>query len=298
MKINLQNSSQDFVKYYLTRFVDPKVKEHSFFKEMAKDLKIDLERLQSLSISSKEVFDFVVNDKVGKFQEFIPIILKEYKPIPESNLKILEEVLSPLVNRYFEYLKYLFGVDSDILEFDLLLIPTRVEKKNSQKNYFASVHRGKPTAIFLVIYLGDDLSKEETLLMYLKVFFHEFTHIFLNKNKEFDNFLLKIKETKYPDLDISFPRVERPIKELLCMNMSFATYDFGLAFNFFGWQEDLEIKNKVLEKNNFFSITHNFLFNLSQSDIKDKLESFLGNYMEDLIQAGLLKASYKDLYKI
>ncbi len=233
MKINIKNSSQDFAKYYLTRFVDSKVREHSFFKEIAKDLKVDLDKLQGSGITGKEIFDFVANDMIGKFQDFIPLILKEYQPITEINLNILERTITPLINKYFSYLESLFGIKINIGEFYILLIPTRVERKQNQKNYFASVHKGKPTSIFLVMYLDDDLNDKDTLLMYLKVFFHEFTHVFLNKAKDFDNLLLNIINTKYKDLNINFQRIERPIKELFCICMSFAIYDFGLAFQFF-----------------------------------------------------------------
>lgn len=297
MKIDIKNSSQDFTKYYLTRFVDPKVKDHSFFKEIAKDLKVDLDKLQGLGITGREIFDFVAKDEIGKFQDFIPLILKEYQPINETNLNILEKTLSPLINKYFKYLEKLFGIKVNIDKFDLLLIPTRVEKKPKQKNYFASVHKGKPTSIFLVVYINDNLNNKETLNMYLKVFFHEFTHVFLNKAKDLDNILLNIINTEYQDLSINFERIERPIKELISTCMSFAIYDFGLAFHLFDWIEDLKVKERVIVNNKFISLTRDFLIKLENGGEKNKLEKYLGQYVDELIKSDLLKATHKDLYK-
>lgn len=298
MKINVHNSNNEFAKYYLTRFVDPSVKEHSFFKDSADNLNINLDYLQSLNISKKEILDFILTDTPSKFQESFSNILKEYTPIIDSNLSILQDSLDKLIPLYNNYLSKLFNVEINIPQLDIFLIPTRIKKNSNQKNYFASVHNKRPNTIFLVIYTADDLAKEENILMYLKVIIHEFTHVFLNNTKIFEKVIFKIKTNNYIKLNTNLVKITKLIKELICISMSFAIYDFGLAFNLFNWLEDLEMKSKVLEVNNYISETRNFLIMLNKDLDKDKFYIYFENYIEKLIVLGIKTANYRDLYKI
>lgn len=282
MNLKITNSPIDFAIYYLSRFLekDPP----SFFKKSAENFGIDIKSLKELNLDKKDINNFIMGSTIPSLKENLDYLLKKFSPASSSSLEILTHSFNKEVSLLKDFLENLLGAPSDLNDIEIALIPTFLTPRENFLNFPASVHENIPRKIFLIIHHEDKLEDSDTLLMYLKTFFHEFSHVFLNTNKKFSDTLKEEWLKNYKEIE---PREYRKrIKELIVSSL-FYYKDFGFAYPVLGWEEKLINKEESLKKNIYRKITFDFLEKLKTSKSENKLEKLLPDFIAELNERGL-----------
>ena len=285
MNLKITNSSNDFIIYYLSTFLekDPP----PFFKKTAISFGINKEWLDSLGLKNEDIDNFIINNINPLSKEDNIFFLKNYFSISSFNIKFLEDAVNKNILTLKNFLEELFGSPSDIEEIEIALISNNLTPRKNFLSFGASVHEQIPNKIFLVVHEEDTLEDKDLLLIYLKTTFHEFSHVFLNLNQKFSDILKTewIKNYK----DINAREYRKRVKELLASSL-FYFKDFGFAYNIFDWQENQKEKELSLNKNKYRKITFEFLEKLKESKLENKLEILLPKYLEELEKEGLFSS--------
>ena len=196
----------------------------------------------------------------------------------------MKKSLETKIQQINTFLEDLLGSQSELKNIKLTLIPTEITPRINYLSFPASVHERDPKKIFLIIHLSDNLKDENLLIVYTKTFFHEFSHVFLNTNKIFENILKKEWFKEYKEIN---PREYRKrIKELIASSL-FYYKGFGFAYSVLGLEEDLKEKEDSLKKNKYRKMTFDFLEELKNSKDEKKLEKMLPVFIEELVKEGL-----------
>lgn len=282
MKLKLINSEKDFVIYYLSRFLENE--PNNFFIKSASDFDIDLQELKALNFDKNVNNEFVLGKKISILKPYEKLLKSKYHPISKDNALLLKKSFETKIQQISTFLEDLFGSQSELKNIKLTLVPTEITPRINYLSFPASVHEKDPKKIFLIIHLLDNLKDKNLLTMYTKTFFHEFSHVFLNTNKIFENILKKEWFREYKEIN---PRKYRKrIKELIASSL-FCHKDFGFLYQDLGFEENMDKKEDSLKKNKYRKITFDFLEELKNSKDEKKPEKMLPVFIEELVKEGL-----------
>lgn len=282
MKIDISSKEKDFTTFYLARFLNKDL--NSFYKKSMENLEIKKEDLEKIVLKEKEYEDFIAGENIYSLKENIKNLSKKFSPISKENQSILNSSISKNTTILKIFLDKLFTQNDAIDSIQISLIPTFLAPREIFLSFPGSVFKKDSKKIYLIVHTKDNLKEEKLLEIYLKVFFHEFSHVFLNTHKKFLDILENFLKEKFKEIDIR--EYQKRVGELLASSL-FYFKDFGFAYKVFNFKENQKEKQISLENNKYRKITFQFLEDLENSKLENKLEFFLPKYLKDLEKEGL-----------
>ncbi len=277
MKIDISSKEKDFTTFYLARFLNKEL--NSFYKKSMENLEIKKEDLENIVLKEKEYEDFIAGENIYSLKENIKNLSKKFSPISKENQSILNSSISKNTTILKIFLDKLFTQNDAIDSIQISLIPTFLTPRETFLSFPGSVFKKDSKKIYLIVHTEDNLKEEKLLETYLKVFLHEFSHVFLNTHKKFLDILENFLKEKFKEIDIR--EYQKRVGELLVSSL-FYFKDFGFAYKAFLFKENQKEKQISLENNKYRKITFQFLEDLENSKLENKLEIFLPKYLEKL----------------
>ena len=292
MKFTYTNSKDDFFIYCLTQIINKNnnkllFSNNNYGKELGKVLSINKDDINSIILTNKDKVDIYNSKNLKKYNKY-RFLYDKFQNIDNKKMLILTEGLNKIIKEYILFLTNIFGKSNLSKSINISFIHLIDNSKLFFKSFTTRVNTKK---IFFVFNKNTDLENKLIFSKKILILLHEFTHIFIFRNKKFQNILEKEWNKNYKSINPVYFR--NNIEEILTSAIVFPYFYTGLAFEILDFKENQNSKTKLFTENKFIKISYEFLILLKNNNEENKLNKYISIYIKNLYKKGFFNKQIK-----